>query len=77
MNELHSNVCQLLLADPNAVYPPKCQASACLEEKQAQELARLRLQTRNLCEAGEDDEAQRVAAIAHNIILEGPPTREG
>lgn len=75
MENKRSEVCELLLKDPEAVYPSVCHKSTILEERQSEELNEMRKEIRSLCEEGKDGEAERVAETAKRIVFEGPPAR--
>ena len=77
MNNTSSQICKLLLADPDAVYPPETRESACLDKVQSDELNKIRQEVRQQCEHGHDEEAERLAHIAHQIIKNGSPSRDG
>jgi len=67
-----SELCELLLRDSDAVFPPVSQASVRLTDAQSAEIERLRREIRRLCEEGNDEEAERAAKLAVAIIREGP-----
>lgn len=73
MNGGSMDLCDLLLRDIDAVYPPISQASARLTDAQVREIDRLRAEIRRLCEDGKNDDARRTAKLARDIIREGPP----
>lgn len=77
MTQKRSELCQMLLDNPKAVYPPITCRSATLEEKQWQELEDMRKKIRTLCEEGKYEEAERMGELALHIVQCGAPAREG